>query len=123
ELFFDDQPMTVARWPNEGFAKIAGFPRDQKQGDEHGGTLGKLSGGFLYEGDRPSRWKRDDNIYVHGYWAYDWANSYERIESIDPQQHLIKTAQPHGIYGIRTGQRIYFLNVLEELDSPGEFYV
>jgi hypothetical protein len=123
ELFFDDQPMTVARWPNEGFAKIVGFPRDQKEADEHGGSLGNLSGGFNYDGGRPSHWKPDDNIWVHGYWAYDWANSYERVESIDPEKHLIKTAEPRGIYGFRTGQRIYFLNVLEELDSPGEFYV
>jgi hypothetical protein len=121
ELFFDDEPMTVARWPNEGFAKIAGAP--QEAPDEHGRTLGNLAGGFLYEGDRPRRWKADDNIWVHGYWAYDWANSYERIASIDPERRLIKTAAPYGNYGFRAGQRFYVLNVLEELDSPGEWYV
>jgi hypothetical protein len=123
ELFFNDQPMTVARWPNDGFAKIAGFPQTEKTPDEHGGTLGNLTGGFYYEGDEPVRWKKDDNIWVHGYWAYDWANSYERVASIDTDAHLIKTAEPHGIYGFRQGQRIYFLNVLEELDSPGEWYL
>jgi len=61
------------------------------------------------------------NLWVHGYWAYDWANSYERVESIDRGARLIKTAPPHGLYGFRKGQRFYFLNVLEELDSPGEW--
>lgn len=117
ELFFNGQPMIVARWPNAGFAKIAGFP------DDHGQVLGSLAGGFFYQGDEPSRWKKDDNIWVHGYWAYDWSNSYERIASIDTQTHLIKTAEPYGNYGFRKGARIYFLNVLEELDSPGEFYL
>lgn len=122
EVFFDDQPMTLARWPNDGFVKIAAVPKDQQGADEHGGTLGNLAGGFHYSGDRPRRWKPSDDIWVHGYWAYDWANSYERVASLDPEKHLIKTAAPGGIYGFRAGQRFYFLNVLEELDSPGEWF-
>jgi hypothetical protein len=123
ELFFNDQPMTLARWPNDGFVKIAGMPQDQQAKDEHGGTLGNLAGGFFYDSDEPAHWKKDYNIWVHGYWAWDWANSYERIASIDTGQRLIKTAPPNGLYGFRKGQRFYFLNVLEELDSPGEWYL
>ncbi|MGE5607932.1 MAG: hypothetical protein ACM359_01650, partial [Bacillota bacterium] len=123
ELFFQDRPMTLARWPNEGFVKIASIPKEQAGGDEHGGMLGKLTAGFYYEGDRPGAWKSQEDIWVHGYWAWDWANSYERIESIDTASRLIKTSSPHGLYGFRAGQRFYFLNVLEELDSPGEWYL
>ena len=123
ELFFDDRPMTLARWPNEGFTTIAGTPAQGATRDEHGGDIGKLESGFLYEGDRPRRWKDVSDLWVHGYWAYDWANSYERVESIDRQGRLIRTAPPHGSYGFRAGQRYYFLNVLEELDSPGEWYL
>jgi hypothetical protein len=121
ELFFKDQPMTLARWPNRDFVKIAGSP--ETAGDEHGGTLGKLAAGFNYEGDRPARWADTDDIWVHGYWAYDWANSYEHIASLDKDKHLIKTSPPHGNYGFRAGQRFYFLNILEELDEPGEWYL
>jgi hypothetical protein len=121
ELFFKDQPMTLSRWPNEGFLNIAGFP--EPTGDEHGGTLGQLSTGFYYEGDRPSRWAETEDIWVHGYWAYDWANSYEHIASLNTQERLIETSPPHGNYGFRTGQRFYFLNILEELDEPGEWYL
>jgi len=123
ELFHDGQRMTLARWPNEGFTRIAGIPAGAGQGDEHGGTLGKLDAGFHYEGDRPSRWKSLDDIWVHGYWAWDWANSYEAVESIDTAKRLIKTRPPGGTYGFRTGQRFYFLNVLEELDQPGEYHL
>ena len=80
-----------------------------------------MSEGFTYEGDRPRRWQNTDDLWVHGYWAWDWANSYERLDTIDHAQRLVKTAPPHGLYGFRTGQRIYFLNVLEELDQPGEW--
>lgn len=124
ELFYDGQPMTLARWPNEGeFERIAGFPEGAGQGDEHGGKIGELKDGFTYSGDRPRGWKNFREIWVHGYWAWDWANSYERVESIDLDQRLIRTAPPHGLYGFRKGQRFYFLNVLEELDQPGEWFL
>ncbi|MDA0335838.1 MAG: right-handed parallel beta-helix repeat-containing protein, partial [bacterium] len=127
ELFFNGQPMTLARWPNTGapepFVHIAGFPEGKGSDDGHGTQLGQLAAGFTYEGDRPQRWAPDDDVWVHGYWAYDWANSYERIAAIDKDLRHIRTHKPHGLYSIRPGQRIYFLNVLEELDEPGEFYV
>jgi len=124
ELFFDGQPMTLARWPNEGeFEKIAGFPETSGQGDDHGGKIGALNAGFGYAGDHPRGWQASRDLWVHGYWAWDWANSYERVQSLDPDQHLIKTAPPHGLYGFRKGQRFYFLNVLEELDQPGEWFL
>ena len=122
ELFFDHRPMTLARWPNEGeFTKIVGYPSGQK--DEHGGQLGALTNGFFYSGDRPRRWQDTSDLWVHGYWAYDWANSYEQVASLDVGQRLVKTASPYGHYGFRKNQRFYFLNVLEELDQPGEWFL
>ena len=127
ELFFNGEPMTVARWPNasapDPFVRIAGFPEGTGRDDGHGTQLGQLEAGFHYEGDRPESWAASGDVWVHGYWAYDWANSYERIAAIDTGRRHIRTHKPHGLYGIRPGNRIYFLNVLEELDEPGEFYV
>ncbi|MBT3346095.1 MAG: right-handed parallel beta-helix repeat-containing protein [Gemmatimonadetes bacterium] len=127
ELFFNGQPMTVARWPNAGdeepFVRMAGFPEGSGSDDGHGSELGSLEAGFHFEGDRPATWAASDDIWVHGYWAYDWANSYERIAAIDHETRHIRTHKPYGLYGIRPGNRIYFLNVLEELDEPGEYYV
>ena len=124
ELFHGGRPMTLARWPNDGqFTRIAGFPATSGKGDDHGGNIGDIAGGFTYEGDRPSRWRDRTDVWVHGYWAWDWANSYEKAESIDLTQHLVRTAPPHGLYGFRKGQRFQFLNVLEELDQRGEWYL
>jgi hypothetical protein len=124
ELFFDHRPMTLARWPNAGdFSNIAGYPAASDRVDEHGGNVGELPGGFHYSGDRPKRWRDVNDLRVHGYWSYDWANSYERVASLDVTQRLVKTAPPHGLYGFRKNQRFYFLNVLEELDQPGEWFL
>jgi len=62
ELFFRREPMIIARWPDADYARIRGVPAAAKVKDEHGGTLGKLPDGFLYEGDRPLRWFSLNNL-------------------------------------------------------------
>ncbi len=111
ELFFEDKPMQLARWPNRGWARIAGVP------------AGKQGGKFAYEGDRPKRWDASRDIWVHGYWTWDWAESYEKVKAIDTEKREILTHEPHGVYGYSVGKRYYALNILEELDEPGEWYL
>ncbi len=111
ELSFRGRPMTLARWPNEGFVRIAATP------------AGKNGGLFAYSGERPARWVEEPDAWLHGYWFYDWADTYESIARIDTANHTIRTRPPHGAYGYKKGQRYYALNLLCELDSPGEYYV
>ncbi len=121
ELFHDGRPMQLARWPNEGFAQIAGVP-GKTNNDDHDGKLGDLKDGFIVSDAQLKKWKSPADIWIYGYWAWDWAATYERMESYDAATGIVKTAPPHGQYGFRTKQRIVFLNVLEELDQPGEYY-
>lgn len=124
ELFFGGLPMTLARWPNPGeWEHIAGYPDDAGTADGHGNAMGALEAGFFYTGDRPARWKETGDVWVHGYWAYDWANSYEQVVELDPTRRFLRTATPYGNYGFVKNQRFYFLNVLEEIDQPGEWYL
>lgn len=123
ELFCQGEPMTLARWPNAGeWLTIADVPESSAADDGHGRKIGDLAAGFDVDTTRPRRWQASTNWWVHGYWAWDWANSYERLAAIDPAAHHLLTAPPHGLYGFRPGQRFYFLNVLEELDTPGEYF-
>jgi hypothetical protein len=111
ELFFQNKPMTLARWPNNAWTKIAGVP------------AGQQGGKFTYEGERPAHWKDTSDLWVHGYWTWDWADTYEKVKVLDTQKREIETEPPHGAYGYTAGKRFYFLNVLEELDEPGEWYL
>ena len=45
------------------------------------------------------------------------------MESIDTAQHVIALMPPYHHYGYRKGQWYYALNLLSELDRPGEWYL
>lgn len=111
ELFVDSKPMTLARWPNEGFAREAGAP------------LGPKGGAFAYSDDRAQRWVDEPDARACGYWAHDWAASNVAFESIDTEKRIITTKAPHSNYGYRKGGRYYAYNLLCELDQPGEWYL
>ena len=111
ELVFGDKPMTIARWPNTGYAQIADVPKE-------GGNLH-----FQYEGERPSRWKNAEDAWVFGYWQFDWADSYVKLKSVDSAKHTLETSGIEDEFGSKKGQRWFALNLLEELDAPGEYFI
>jgi len=122
EVFFTDVPMMLARWPNEGFTTVRELVGG-KPTTSHG-LKGDLVGKFTYTGDRPARWAGETaTMRLHGYWFWDWSDAYEKVKSIDTEKRIIATVPPYHHYGYRAGQRYYALNLLAELDSPGEWYL
>jgi hypothetical protein len=121
ELFFDNQPLPLARWPNEGFVRVVGVSTN----DAHQihGLRGSKSGTFTCDFDRAQRWKADPDVLLYGYWFWDWADSYERVAQIDTDKREITLAPPLHSYGYRKGQRFYALNLLSEIDQTGEWYL
>ncbi len=122
ELFVDGEPMTLARWPNDGFVKTGEVPEpltlqawDRRPGSPEGR--------FRFDGDRPTRWVGEPDAWLYGYWFWDWADSYEKIDRIDPVRREISLAKPWHQYGYRRNQRYHAVNLLAELDLPGEWYL
>ncbi|QDU79883.1 hypothetical protein Pla110_16030 [Polystyrenella longa] len=121
ELFYRHIPMQLARWPNEGFVKIK-----QVVGDttfKSHGIPGTKEGWFIYDDDRTDSWANTTDVWLHGYWFWDWSDSFEKVESIDPDSNTIRLSEPYHNYGYRNEQRYYALNILSELDQPGEWYL
>jgi hypothetical protein len=121
EFFFNDQAMQLARWPNQGFVKVVEV-RGETPMVTHG-IKGTREGKFTYAQDRPAGWMDEPDVWLHGYWFWDWSDAFMRVASIDADQQMITLAAPHHNYGYRKGQRYYALNVLAELDQPGEWYL
>ena len=121
ELFFDGKAMPMSRWPNEGFAQVADV--SVKDGHKIHGMEGSKVGRLIYEGDRPARWKHEQDAMLYGYWFFAWADSYERIAAIDTEKHEITLEEPFCGYGYRAGAPFYAVNLLSEIDMPGEWYL
>ncbi len=121
ELFFNDKPMWLSRYPNKGFVKITGLLNEDPV--DIRGTKGDRVGKFYYEDQRINAWKDEQDAWVNGYWFWDWAEQRHRISSIDTTRKLMEVEPPYHGYGYRLGQWFYGYNLLSEIDEPGEYYV
>jgi hypothetical protein len=124
ELFYDDQPMALARWPDQGWTTIAKIVSPGASGES---SPGSTDGGvFEYTGERPRGWNVDTGVWLLGYWCFDWYPEAIRVKSIDPATRQIALAVP-ALYTVKQGnpspRRYCALNLLEELDRPGEYYI
>ncbi|MEN9884665.1 MAG: hypothetical protein RLZZ420_1882 [Bacteroidota bacterium] len=123
ELYFNHEPMTLARYPNKG-AILIGKVKDPgsvpRTGDKS--NRGAL---FNYTDDRHKHWAGQSNIWIQGTLNYGFADDYNSIEKIDTTNKTVKLGKPH-IYGVGAGkdfQSYVAINILEELDEPGEWYL
>ena len=121
EVFQEDTPLWVSRWPNEGFVRIPELV--EQDGHQIHGIPGSKTGKFFFEGDRPQRWMGEKDPWLHGYWFWDWSDQRQQIESIDLEKKILSVKEPYHGYGYRKGQWYYAFNMLSEVDTPGEYYV
>lgn len=120
ELYVNGVPMTLARWPNQGFV---GIKKLLKPGSRASGEPSI----FEYDSDRHQRWIRASDAWLFGYFHFLWADATIKIGKIDPSTKTLTTAEPYnyGGRGMSTVQGIqyYAFNLLEEIDTPGEWYL
>ncbi len=119
ELFAGDHRLPMARWPNEGYATFGDIV---VPAEEEGETPT-----FRYEGNRPERWLSavPEGLWLYGYWRRGYRAEFIQVQSIDAQAKQIELAARNSLGPLETGgaSRYCALQVLEELDSPGEWYV
>eukprot|EP01046_Picozoa_sp_COSAG06_P012649 COSAG06_NODE_749_length_12615_cov_35.521333_8_plen_149_part_00 len=146
--------MQLARWPNVNrstsfweWAEVASAPDPASSFTlaADGSARNPVSAARL------RNWSQERDLWFHGYWAYDWADSYKQLASINLTTGLITTASdddflesaaaervwaralrdkgtagleaPHLAYPTKSGARAMAVNALCELDAPGEYYV
>ena len=123
DLYFNNQRMTLARYPNEGWLKTgtildAGSNKDTPADYLDGATFA-ISDEFA---ERAAKWQTLDEVWTYGYFMYEWADCSNPIAAIDPANKTLTLG--HGtFYGIVENKRYYAFNIFEELDVPGEYYI
>lgn len=123
ELFWNDRVLPLARYPNQG-ALLMG--RVTEPGSmPRVGDRSNRPGRFLYTDPRHARWVDAPDVWLQGFFHHGFADDKIRVARIDPARQEIALAAPH-LYALGSGQNYntyVALNLLEELDEPGEWYV
>ncbi len=123
EVHFDGRRLPLARWPNDEPATMKGVldPGEGKGPGAAGGT-------FEYRDDRHAAWP-DDGVWLTGYWRVPWQIETVRVKAVDREKRTVTLAKPvAGGIGSKfarpngSGKEPYWVvNLLEELDHPGEW--
>ena len=108
EIFLNGAPCTLARWPNNGFAKVAAS----------GTSLSK----FNYSEDEPSLNTGTGGYVFSCFHKWLWFGSTQAISSINPSTKEISFS-PNAPNSIVPDDAYYLFNLPRELDSPGEYYM
>ncbi|WP_138223254.1 right-handed parallel beta-helix repeat-containing protein [Nibricoccus aquaticus] len=123
ELFWNAAALPLARYPNAGAIELGtiidpgSMPRS--------GDYSNRGGRFRYTDARHERWVGVSDVWLQGYFNHGYADDKIRIASIDLALKEVTLATPH-MYSLATGNNFnqyVALNLLEELDQPGEWYV
>lgn len=134
ELFVNDKRQALARYPDEDFLLTEEVVKT---------GLGKESDGALTEvkdwdkirnpeadvykvnselAKRIAGWKTLDDVWMFGFWKYDWADASSPIGSFDAKTGEI-SPKFVSLFGTKTDAPYYFFNILEELTTEGEWYL
>lgn len=133
EVFMNDRRMTLARYPDSGFLKIADvadvgdvaeFP-PQNYYHDWNGRRNHRGGTYILDSatnERAKGWAEPEKAWMFGYFFWDWADSSTPVKKIDT---AVRCVEPVFVsrYACRRGADYFFYNILEELDSPGEWYL
>ncbi|MCQ2164705.1 MAG: right-handed parallel beta-helix repeat-containing protein [Bacteroidales bacterium] len=120
ELFLNGELQTLARWPDCGFTKGGRALGSTIIPPVENGNSGAREGIFEYLDERIGRWAEEDMPCVAGYWFWDWDDDCQKVKAIDTEKHSITLTKNRPC---RHGNRFYGLNLLCELDTPGEWYL
>ena len=124
ELFINGEAMSLSRWPNKGEPRIKIGKVLDKGSIPRNGDFSNRGGTFHFSTSRPDLWKDAGDILISGFFNNGYADDTINVESIDLEKKTISTVQPH-MYSFRSGRAWnswFALNLLEEIDQPGEFF-
>jgi len=117
EIFINGKRLQPARNPNEGFLRT---------GDVFGINTTKENtfkeGIFSYSDTSLDILQNESDAWLHGFWCYDWADSYQKVKQIDTTNKILSLEGEH-YYGFKKNAKFYALNSYAYLDSVGEYYL
>lgn len=120
-VYLNGQKQTLAKYPNSGWLKIV---RVVKEGGRYPNYSEASNGDVIEIPNLPNleRWTQAPDIQIQGYISAEYAKDWRQIKSIDIEKRELTFLK----YSMGTPQkngRFQILNLLEEIDMPGEWYI
>ena len=125
ELIINGKAQDISRWPNKGKHGVQIKKVIDKGSVPRGGDFSNRGGTFEWNSDRPSKWNHATDVYLTGFFNNGYADDTVQVSKINQENKSFTTAQPH-LYGFTAGRpwnRWTALNLLEEIDQPGEYFL
>ena len=125
ELFVNDKRQTLARYPDEGFLyteEVLATGIDTAAPDANGDPATDKYRISEELSQRIAGWESTEDVWMFGYWRYDWADSSSPIGSFDAEENTL-SPKYKSKYGTKEEAPYYFYNCLEELTREGEWYM
>ncbi len=110
-----DEGSVIRNWLDDAIGSDSYVPPEEREDPPVGPE-------FKYTDERVSGWSNIDDIWLYGFWKYDWADQTVKVDSIDVETGTIICETP-SVYGVKASQRFYAFNIIEELDCEGEYYI
>ena len=110
EVFYNDAPMSLSRWPKSGFR----------------GALAKNNNAVTLDlGGRSARWRNEIDPWIMAYWRFDWAELFEPIAGWGAKtDEILRNPKIEPEFGLSPEwTRCYILNLFSELSEPGEYFI
>jgi hypothetical protein len=137
ELFEDSAALKLARWPNDSMLRIEKVIVKGDSAGSQGATHGKDAlPQFIFEKRQHRSWQNAEDAWVTGYFANLWSYSSVQVDSIGLASNFVRLKKKikYGVFSsddqstpdigrAKSSRGLYFYNVLEELDEPGEWYL
>ncbi len=118
-IYLNGKQQEIAKWPNVGLQMIKTVV---KQGElQSSGTVGER-GEWNYENLRPERWLLADQALIRGYLGSEYCMDSVPFGGVKTDEKTIFLGGK-SVYGVKPGHRWRIENLLEEIDSPGEYFV
>ena len=121
-VFRGTERLDSARWPNkkdDGYDEFVNYYTSISE-DEKSITLSRITN------NRLKKYHNVDDLYMCGYYLYDWQASDGPVLFYDPETGLITPTSNGRIHKTMDGGAcpyFYFYNIPDELDRTDEYYI
>lgn len=111
DIYLNDVMQTNARYPNSGYSKINEI-------------VNKANGVFRPAGTNVTRWGKAKDVQIAGHISNTYAYDRTKVLDINPEERTLKLDTKWTSGGLTNTEYGFFAyNLLEEIDSPGEWFI